>query len=269
MKVTSSAMSMKAMKIFFLLVLVPFCVSLGDSNEVSPSQPLENKQNIQPTPYPEAFSILFWTNITASDRDDEGYEWKKHVVSGTQFYDWSIPAQRIDHDAGAYECSHFYQTTSKCSLIFTKAGMMRILPTDNKENGDSDCCMDIPNLGPPPPTWAQDANATYQGMVWNPILGRMAHEWYFDSFLNHQDIKNDPLPFHTSQEVALGDNRGAPLVFSFPGKANGTQDFYYRVESLQVGHPHADLFQVPSGCEQRLCGSKKGKNLRVESTRKQ
>ena len=68
--------------------------------------------------------------------------------------------------------------------------------------------------------------------------------------------------------MALGDDRGAPLVFSFPGKANGTQDYYYRVESMQVGHPDVDLFQVPNGCEQKLCGSKRGRNLRVESTRK-
>lgn len=67
-----------------------------------------------PTPFPKNFSIDFVTNIT----DDN----KQYPIDGTLYYSWSSRSQRIDHAPGSYECIHFYNTTSSCTLVFFSHG---------------------------------------------------------------------------------------------------------------------------------------------------
>jgi hypothetical protein len=202
---------------------------------------LVSASSILPTSYPDAFSISFETNVT--DENPEG------PIYGRLYYDWSIPAQRIDHAAGSFECTHFYNSTEACSLVFLQTGMYRILYPRG------DCCLDIPNLGPPPPTWARQkiANPTYDGMVWDDFSQLVAHQWSFDNLTSSSSVHRLAYAYHTIRQVAFGDYAGRPLVFTFPGKANGTQDFHYLPDTMQIGPPPVSLFKLRDDCTDNLC----------------
>ena len=45
------------------------------------------------------------------------------LQNNTLSYSWAHRAQRVDHGAGAYECSHFYHTSGACTMVFTPAGL--------------------------------------------------------------------------------------------------------------------------------------------------
>lgn len=191
-----------------------------------------------PTPFPESFSISFVTNITA---DGQGVP-----IDGKLYYDWSIQSQRIDHAAGSYECRHFYNTTESCTLVFLpRGGMYRIL------QGEPQCCLDLAGVGAPPPDWAMRANPTYNGVLWDDYSGSHAHQWTFDH-LKLLSLNGD---FHTTRQVASGKHAGTPLLFSFPGKAEGRQDYHYSVDSFAVSKQNATLFQLPDGCADVQCPS--------------
>jgi hypothetical protein len=208
------------------------------------------------TPYPNAFIIQFVTNVTQGDAS--------HPINGTMSYDWSIPAQRIDHAAGSYECSHFYNTDQPCSLVFLASGMYRLLPRLGNSN-DDDCCLDLPGIGPPPPDWASASNnlSTYNGLVYDRFSQRSANMWSFDKNVTFNTGDDSPLQqiggyrydYHTMRQVAdYGKYYGRPLVFTFPGKAQGRQDFHYQVETMVIGPQRPFLFQLPHGCANKACG---------------
>jgi hypothetical protein len=132
----------------------------------------------QPTPYPISFRIPFFTNVS-DDSDDRA------TVSGMLYYDWTIRSQRVDHGAGSYECVHFYNALDEpCSLFFTPSGMYRVLPDNNKTT--LPCCLDLPDIGAPAPTWAESANGSYHGMVYEEYSERLAYQWTF----NQVDSRN-------------------------------------------------------------------------------
>lgn len=207
-------------------------VSNGDKNKL-------------PTPYPISFQMDFATNLT--DTDDTAFEtWP---IPGKLFYDWSIQKQRIDHGAGSYECKHFYNTDKECSLIFDHVGMYRLI-----DNQVPLCCLDLAGVGAPPPDWAQTANGTFNGVQLDYVSGLFAFQWTFDrlqrdvtrlSTMNHS--------FHTVREVAVGTYSGRPLAFTFPGKAEGRQDYHFDVKSMLVGLQNASIFEIPNDCINRLC----------------
>ena len=215
-----------------------------------------------PLPYPEAFSISFVTNITRADSTES----TDYPIRGTLFYDWkNSKSQRIDHAAGSYECQHFYQTPGPCLLIFRPdEGMYRILPNNvgggENENNESDCCLDLPQVGAPPPNWAVLANPTYNGIVHDERSGRLAQEWKFDRLnppfnLGHdakQGVRFETIEYHSIRHVANSEHFD-PLLFTFPGKAEGRQDFHYQLDTLEIREQDSYLFQLPAGCAQRLC----------------
>ena len=197
----------------------------------------------KPTPFPSEFSVDFVTNVT-----DDNME---HPVAGKLFYSWPLRSQRIDHEAGSYECLHFYNTSHGCSLLFLPNGMYRFL-------GD-DCCLDLAGVGTPPPDWAANANPTYEGIVHDKYSGLDTFQWAFDNLdvftiQQQQQQQASPLPYHTAREVASRQpHAGMPVLFTFPGKANGRQDYHYNVDSLLVGPQDPSLFRLPDYCENVLC----------------
>lgn len=206
----------------------------------------------QPLPYPLHFQIHFATNLTTdSDGTAAGLP-----ISGRLSYDWTQHAQRIDHGPGAYECQHFYNTDQRCSLIFHKVGMYRIIHSCHEE---IPCCLDLLNIGSPSPNWA--SNGTYNGVVYDAVSGFDAYEWIFDNVhdaFSAQRPMHDTLSsneYHTCREVAHGDNAGKPLTFTFPGKAKGRQDYHFDVESMIVERQDPALFELPNGCADLLCNS--------------
>ena len=242
--------------------------------------------NWTPTPFPAAFSISFLTNITSSESTI--IPPSSEAIQGMLYYDWTIPAQRIDHGAGSYECVHFYQATNdSCSLVFTKQGMYRFLgltkkkkkkSNNNNNNNNSfynsaDCCLDLPSLGPPSPTWALQANPTFQGLVWDEFAERLAWEWWFENpspLLSAETLPN-PSPtesrdyqFHTVREVAFEEYAGYPLVFTFPGSAQGRQDYHFQVDTMIEGAPSKNLFDIPNDCLTKRCSSLNSQKISKE-----
>jgi hypothetical protein len=62
--------------------------------------------------------------------------------------------------------------------------------------------------------------------------------------------------FHTAREVRQKDSsaNGAPLSFTFPGKADGLQDYHYDPSSMVVASQDPGIFQLPEGCAAVICG---------------
>ena len=215
-----------------------------------------------PKPYPESFTISFHTNITTNSHGRDGVDYDP--VTGTLYYDWTRQRQRIDHGPGSYECVHFYHTHHACSLIFLAQGMYRITHS-NSANGRP-CCLDLESVGTPPPDWARRANPTFDGLVDDAYSDRQAYQWTFDhlnppnQFISGHRRAKSTSAYHTSRQVASWQDENdddetefVDLVFSFPGKANGTQDYHYQIETLVLGPPDPFLFQLPEGCDSILC----------------
>jgi hypothetical protein len=194
-----------------------------------------------PTPYPSQFQINFVTNVTTDSGDGDV------PVSGQLAYDWNRRLQRIDHGAGAYECVHFYGTDEPCSLLFNRAGMYRLLEAD--DSVVPSCCLDLEGIGPPPANWAQGANGTFNGLVYDLVSGLTAFQWTFDRLQLSPTVGTSN--FHVTREVALGEYSGRPLTFTFPG--SGRQDYHFDVQSMRVGQPDPSHFVLPDGCADRLC----------------
>ena len=241
-----------------------------------------------PTPYPYAFSISFVTNVTEYDM--------AVPVSGQLFYDWTLKSQRIDHGRGSFECQHFYQTMLPCSLLFVPGkGMYRIISNDNTGNEINqkrkirrahqantpstddksiDCCLDIPDLGTPPPNWATSLlTPTFDGIVYDTYSNIFTYQWKFDKNITiaspetlkaakreNSTLATTSLECHTHREVApINDQStivGRPVLFSFPGSSNGTQDYHYDPTSMKIGPQDPVLFQLPTDeCYQTLCAT--------------
>lgn len=200
--------------------------------------------NPRPTPHPVEFSINFVTNITDTDASNP--------ISGKLFYSWPLQSQRIHHAAGSYECRHFYNTSEKCSLLFVKKGMYRFL------GDDENCCLDLPGVGTPPPDWAMRANPTFVGPVHDAYSGLDTFEWAFDNLTTilSERIRKEHgvLPYHTTRQVASPQKlAGLPVLFTFPGQANGRQDYHYNVRSIVTGPQDPSLFRLPEDCRNVLC----------------
>jgi len=244
-----------------VLVLAMIVVVSGEKT----TQPL-------PTPYPQAFSISFATNVTESSSNGEN-RYAAALQGERLFYDWTLRRQRIDHAPGSYECVHFYQTNQACTLLFLPEGMYRIIHNTTATNTTSrnsnrsttkECCLDLPGVGTPPPDWASMANPTFDGIVLDEYSRMLAYQFTFDnlsathgfSLFVEQQRRNmrrqQHSNYHTSREVArAGAFRGRPLLFSFPG--TGVQDYHYNVSSMKIEPQSPILFGLPDGCKNRLC----------------
>jgi hypothetical protein len=230
-----------------------------------------------PSPYPVAFQVDFVTNISNTNTEQTPLQRFRFAINGTLYYDWTQWAQRIDHEAGSFECVQFYQTQGECSLLFLREGMYRIFPDKNVPTTSStstrhsniDCCLDLPNIGAPPPDWASRVPSTYKGWVWDDIGKVLAKEWWFENVYSMADESwpayphfgsdnNVTLPFHTTRQVAVGQDipEGLPVVFTFPGRAEGRQDMHYLLHTVKTGLPtNSSLFELPKGCRNRRCPS--------------
>ena len=244
-----------------------YCTKQDDDNDDD-----KEPSPVLPQPYPDSFSISFVTNIARNENDDSieatDDSNNDNPLPGTLYYDWTSHSQRIDHAAGSYECQRFYHWPRACSLIFRSdgEGLYRLLLYPNQDDDDivPDCCLDLTGLGPPRPNWAAEAHPTYTGVVQDAWSGLPSHEWIFDrldpplldgSLDENSSFLRSPASKYHSLRQAVGATSFAPLVFGFPGKAGGRQDFHYQLDSLQIGPQHAQLFEIPKGCEKRLCSA--------------
>ena len=133
---------------------------------------VKGNSNEQPKDWPEQFMINFSSNITT-----EGVG--AAPLAGMMYYDWSQQVQRVDHAAGAVECTEFYATEGACTLIMNPKGMYRIL--DDPPQGSPKCCLDMDAIHASPPDWANKANPTYNGITVDKYTGVPSFKWTFDN----------------------------------------------------------------------------------------
>ena len=234
-----SAAALLAM-MFFVLTLASLAVVSGSS--------------IAPTPWSEVFSIGFQSNITK-----DGTRSASTPVSGKMLYDWTQQMQRVDHDAGSYECVVFYGSNQPCTLFFTPNGMYRTLSGIDfltKDPTQEQCCLDLDFIHASAPTWAVDAQPTFVGTVKDVYSNHIGHKFKFDYNGTIEDAS-----CHLYTEMAEWKMKGAPLIFTFPVD-DGRQDYRFLPETYvtlsQSMSP--STFSLPEGCEKKMCSSStKGK----------
>lgn len=279
------------MFMFFVVVSILWFGATFGSESVGDAPP------VLPEPYPISFSVSFASNITSSSttthpisslsplfqnsistkRQLNSHVWNRDdkVVYGKLYYDFGVPAQRIDHGPGSYECVKFYNHSLGCSLIFLKQGMYRMLHykrhfPDRKQNHDTfnfyeviglrdesalDCCLDLEGIGPPPPDWASQANPTYDGNVFDDYSQLLSHQWTFNKVKFDTNDRDDSKGYHTKRQVVSGEYQGRPLLFTFPS-AGGRQDMHYLVETMEVRAQQSEHFTIPNECINKRCGTK-------------
>mmetsp|Transcript_28700 Transcript_28700/g.48422 ORF Transcript_28700/g.48422 Transcript_28700/m.48422 type:complete len:235 (-) Transcript_28700:236-940(-) len=224
------------------LLLSPLVTATTSTDPVATSWPLE-------------FSINFETNITT----DMNTLITPSPVSGVSYYNWNLRAQRIEHGAGAYECTNFYNTDQPCTLFFLAEGLYRVLASPLPE-GQEECCLDMPGIGPSPPDWVSKTRPSYNGDIIDMYSTLLASKWTFDTMPN----TTNP---HMYEEVSADEPSnpslaGRPLYFSFPA-VEGRQDFHYDPFSMLEEPQPASLFALPEGCEGLLCSSST-KSMRLQ-----
>jgi hypothetical protein len=110
-----------------------------------------------PQPWPGAFEATYISNITDLSLGGNGSMpvLDPHsAVSATIHYDYSShKAQLVLHGAGSDECVRFYNTPLPCVTLMNNIGMYRIL----EGSVPLPCCLDLPAVNCPPPTWASSA----------------------------------------------------------------------------------------------------------------
>jgi hypothetical protein len=188
-----------------------------------------------PAVWPDQFSVDFLTNITTGSNE------RNHSIANTLYYDWNLKAQAVVHGPGAFECAHFYNTTGGCTLLFTAKEMYRLLAAPTM--GQQDCCIDLPDLGTVPPTWA--SLGTFLGNISDPFNGVLVEEYAFPASAG-------PMGMHSYLETAQSHK---PASFTFPSD-DGLQDYHFLEHTQVIGPQKKAMFDVPADCLGVLCTKK-------------
>jgi hypothetical protein len=192
----------------------------------------------RPALWPAAFRVAITTNITFSPEPGAPPPLTAHPIAGVMYYDWAASAsQAVEHGAGNYECSHFYGTYGPCRLVFNPQGLFADAP--GAASGDA-CCLDLPAITASPPDWAARSNATLvsaAGPVIEPTSGALCHHWKWDW--------GEAGPCHHYWERA---SDGLPVLFTFPGGANGTQDWHFDLSTFAAGAQDPARFALAPAC---------------------
>ena len=196
--------------------------------------------DVVPTPWPPAFDVTFITNVTdaslGANASLPSLDRTTAVRSVLYYDDAQAHAQRVDHDAGAYECEAFYNTTGKCTLVMNSVGLYRILfpesQAETKEEQEEDqqglaCCLDMPGMGNVPRDWpVQVEGREYVGLDVESVSERSCHHWRWPAAR--------PDTYHHYYEDA---ENGLPVRWTFPA-AEGRQDWYVPANSASTTHVH-------------------------------
>ena len=122
---------------------------------------------------------------------------------------------------------------------------------DGWGGNSDDCCLDLAHVGTPPPDWAARANPTFAGRVHDEYSDLDTLEWVFDNLTATTSTR---LAHHTTRQVAPGQPlAGVSVLFTFPGNANGRQDYHFNVTSMIVGQQDPSLFHLPEQCKHVPC----------------
>lgn len=132
----------------------------------------------QPSPsslfWPDEFQMAFVTPTNSS-----------FASFGLLSFSRKHAATRIDHSAGAWECMHFYNTTSACTLFMTAAGLSRVV---QRTGG---CCIDNPAIHSTDGKWM--VNATFAGVT--TVAERQCYVWTGEHDYYSDVLTNRPCAF--------------------------------------------------------------------------
>ena len=124
--------------------------------------------------WPDEFSMSF---VTATNSSFASF--------GQLSFSRKFDATRIDHSAGAYECMHFYNTTSACTLFMSAAGLSRVL------HRTGDCCVDNPSIHSTDGRWM--INSTFVGVT--TVAERPCNVWNGEHVYLSDVATNRPCAF--------------------------------------------------------------------------
>jgi len=209
---------------------------------------------VKPSPWAEAFTIPFISNISWSGNQTIGSA--PDAVTGTLLYDWSQRSQRTDHAAGAVECVKFYATRGPCSTIMTEKGMYRILHDPLPSPSTPRCCLDMPSIHANPPGWAA-AGSVDAGASKLPHGSAPCHEWHYPGAghggeCGTRNTSDSGCHIYMAAVVDGTVPGKVPILFTFPA-AEGRQDQYYDTAKIQYGPVDPSAFALPAGCASTRC----------------
>jgi hypothetical protein len=203
----------------------------------------------KPASWPANFSVSFVTNSSwaeAGAGEGKGWSFGASAVKSTLFFE-AGRRQRIYHGAGARECVRFYNTSDACSLVFREHEGMYALT-----EGESRCCLDIPDIGTPRRDWP--VTATHSFVATKRINGRMCHGFQYAAAATNQA----GVFFSQGSGVVGGhvywqdSETKLPCAFDFVGDER--LSWFFDVESLHKGPQDDKLFQLPATCEKQCAG---------------
>jgi hypothetical protein len=200
------------------------------------------EERILPTAWPVEFSVKFVSNVSTELKSPR----EAIPIEGTMYYNWRIQKQRVDHGAGAIECLDFYNSTRNCTLYFTPDGLYRRL-TAPLPPGEPECCLDMPEIKASPPNWAILSDPEFKGITQDSYSGERSAVFDFPKSAG-------PKGCHTYSETSLAGVSAKPVVFTFPAH-DGRQDYHFDSGSMLPRPQSSRLFDLPAGCERKLCKS--------------
>ena len=207
---------------------------------------------VSPGVWPHTFTMNITTNLSWSVQStmDAG-------VPGVLSYDASQQVQRVDHQAGGFECSHFYNATQGCTLIMNTQGTYRLLPLPLPA-GQPACCLDMAGIGAPPTNWANLDNPvkstdTNVRVPYSDYLTD-AFQYPTSGTCNTRGNGTDSGCHSYNLLPQVSKKKTIPVLFTFPANL-GKQDYYFWPDTMVVSTDPlpASLFDLPDGCAARKC----------------
>ena len=181
-----------------------------------------------PTAWPTQFHIAFFNMVLPPQTRHAAPHVRGDATwtDGLMLSDSTIPAARIEHAAGAYECTHFYGTADACTLYFLSSPNQLYAAFAN-----GTCCKDKA-IGPSPINWMD--NATYSG------TDTLAVPKSDEKVLCDRWVKD------THQYWSSAASPSTPVKFAFPN--NPQQDMWFDPSSLSLGPMGPGTFVPPASC---------------------
>lgn len=195
-----------------------------------------------PTKWPAAFAVKFVSNVSSLEQSGN-----KYAIKGAMYYDSSLGVQRIDHDRGSASCQ-VYNSSSACSLYFTKEGIYRALHESLPTGETQGCCLDTDNRAGQflPSNWTQNAKSVFEG--YKTLMGEDSDYLKVGSW----NIFNEDIAGYIGyQEVAPGHKlQGQLYTLNLKLYSGRYERLHFTPSSMNIGPQDPGTFLIPEECYQ-------------------
>lgn len=189
------------------------------------------------TPWPDNFSVTFFTNLTTVETNTEG-AWGKHAIKAELFFE-SGRRQRIIHGAGSSDCRRYFEDVD-CSLVFPEEKGMFALSDSGL------CCLDMPETGTQKANWTVEEDHEFEQT--RRIKGRMCHGFKYRKGLTLFSGRSGD-GYHIYWQDSITQ---MPCAIEFV-RDDEKLSWFFDVSSLKVGRQDDKLFSVPETCTSSRC----------------